>query len=241
MDLYSEITIFHLLVNFSSVLGWWVPTWASHALAFPQCNSFWLACPFSAVLSVQVCSRLALDKLKVKVAVISDSLWLHGILQVRVLEWVAFPLSRGSFQPRDRTQVSQIAGRFFISWATREVCLWNWTQKLKYSFQTDLCVCWSLSCVGLCDLMGQAPLSTGFSRQEYSSGLACPSPGDLHCRQILYQLSHQEAPQNCSINWIFSQKFQEAIRNNLYDICHCKKVNSFWQMPVLTPSLPPAS
>ena len=43
----------------------------------------------------------------------------HGILQARILEWVAFPFSRGSFQPRDRTQVSLIAGRFFISWATK--------------------------------------------------------------------------------------------------------------------------
>ena len=34
----------------------------------------------------------------------------HGILQARVLEWVAFPFSRGSSQPRDRTQVSHIAG-----------------------------------------------------------------------------------------------------------------------------------
>ena len=30
----------------------------------------------------------------------------HGILQVRILEWVAFPFSRGSSQPRDQTQVS---------------------------------------------------------------------------------------------------------------------------------------
>ena len=41
-----------------------------------------------------------------------------GILQVRILEWVAFPFSRWSSQPRDRTQVSHIAGRFFISWVT---------------------------------------------------------------------------------------------------------------------------
>ena len=37
----------------------------------------------------------------------------HGILQVRILEWVANPLSRGSPRPRDQTQVSCIAGRFF--------------------------------------------------------------------------------------------------------------------------------
>ena len=39
----------------------------------------------------------------------------HGILQARILEGVAFPFSRGSSQPRDATQVSRIAGRFFTS------------------------------------------------------------------------------------------------------------------------------
>ena len=36
-----------------------------------------------------------------------------GILQAKILEWVAFPLSRGLSQPRDQTQVSRFAGRFF--------------------------------------------------------------------------------------------------------------------------------
>ena len=36
----------------------------------------------------------------------------HGILQARTLEWIAFPFSRGSFQPKDQTQVSHIAGGF---------------------------------------------------------------------------------------------------------------------------------
>ena len=44
----------------------------------------------------------------------------HGILQARILEWVANPFSRGSSQPRDWTQVSHIAGGFFTSWTTRE-------------------------------------------------------------------------------------------------------------------------
>ena len=44
----------------------------------------------------------------------------HGILQARIPQWVAVPFSRGSYQPRDRTQVSHIAGRFFTSRATRE-------------------------------------------------------------------------------------------------------------------------
>ena len=53
-------------------------------------------------------------------SVVSDSLqpYVHGILQARILEWVAFPFSRGSSQPRDRTQVYCIAGGFFTTWAT---------------------------------------------------------------------------------------------------------------------------
>ena len=45
---------------------------------------------------------------------------IHGILQARILEWVAFLFSRGSSQLSDRIQVSCIAGRFFTNWATRE-------------------------------------------------------------------------------------------------------------------------
>ena len=41
----------------------------------------------------------------------------HGILQARILEWVAIPFSRGTPQPRDHTQVSHIAGGFSTSWA----------------------------------------------------------------------------------------------------------------------------
>ena len=44
-----------------------------------------------------------------------------GILQARALEGVAFPSSRGSSQPRNGTQISRIAGRFFTRGATREI------------------------------------------------------------------------------------------------------------------------
>ena len=44
----------------------------------------------------------------------------HGILQARILEWVVFPFSRGSSEPRNRTQVSHIAGKFFTSWTITE-------------------------------------------------------------------------------------------------------------------------
>ena len=50
-----------------------------------------------------------------------------GILQARILEWVAIPLSRGSSRPRDQTWVSCIAGRFFTICATREALTQNET------------------------------------------------------------------------------------------------------------------
>ena len=58
----------------------------------------------------------------------------HGILQARILEWVTIPFSRGSSQPRYRTQVSHIAGGFITSWVTREA---HWSIQLLpfcYSF-----------------------------------------------------------------------------------------------------------
>ena len=44
---------------------------------------------------------------------------IHGILQERILEWFAIAFSRGSFQPRDRTWVSLIAGRHFTLMASK--------------------------------------------------------------------------------------------------------------------------
>ena len=61
------------------------------------------------------------EKVKVKVAQSCLTLCnpmdctVHGILQARILQWVAFPFSRGSSQSRDRTQVSLIAGGFFAN------------------------------------------------------------------------------------------------------------------------------
>ena len=59
-----------------------------------------------------------------------------GILQAKILEWVARPSSRGSSQPRDWIQVSCIAGGFFTTWATREahVCLTSTYKELLKKF-----------------------------------------------------------------------------------------------------------
>ena len=70
------------------------------------------------------CYFLLHVKVKVKVAQSCPTLCdpmdciVQGILQARMLEWVALPFSSGSSQPRDWTQVSRIAGGFFTSWAT---------------------------------------------------------------------------------------------------------------------------
>ena len=64
----------------------------------------------------------------------------HGILQARILQWVVAPFPRGSSQPRNRTQVSHIAGGFFTSWATRSDQISSVTQ----------------SCPTLCDPMNRS-------------------------------------------------------------------------------------
>ena len=86
---------------------------------------------------------------RVKVAQSRPTLWdpmdytIHWLLQARILEWVAFPFSRGSSQPRDRTQVSCIAGIFFICWATISLvyCKVRWRKrKVKARWNFDHCV-----------------------------------------------------------------------------------------------------
>ena len=78
----------------------------------------------------------------------------HGIHQARILEWVAFPFFRGSSQPRDRTQVSRIAGRFFTSWATREALI-KWIDRSKSWATREALIKWIdrskswASCTGL--------------------------------------------------------------------------------------------
>ena len=85
----------------------------------------------------------------------------HEIFQTRLLEWVAFPFSRGSSQPRGRTQVSHISGRFFTSWAFLVESSRMTLQLLLLSRFSRVRLCatpWTAA--------HQAPPSLGFSRQE---------------------------------------------------------------------------
>ena len=88
-------------------------------------NSLW---PHGLYLAYQVppfmgFSRQEYWKIKVKINSLSR-VWLfvtvHGILQARILEWIAISFSRRSSRPRDQTLASRIAGRHFNLWATRE-------------------------------------------------------------------------------------------------------------------------
>ena len=81
-----------------------------------------------------------------------------GILQARILEWVVMPSSSGSSWPREGTQVSRIAGKFFTVWATREAhyigmfnqIISNWLIKsIGDGFKLQpLCFPWRLDEVG---------------------------------------------------------------------------------------------
>ena len=94
--------------------GFKISQWASKSLLQSlRHTAFWAQGLFS------------LSSVKVKVTqscpTLCDPMYytVHGILQARILEWVAFTFSRVSSQTRDQTQVSRIAGGFFTSWATR--------------------------------------------------------------------------------------------------------------------------
>ena len=89
-------------------------------------SAWWLTGSLRGLRKLVYLSGLLQWEVKVKVTQLCPTLCdpmdytVHGIVQARILEWVAFPFSRGPSQPRAQTQVSHIAGGFFTSWATRE-------------------------------------------------------------------------------------------------------------------------
>ena len=85
---------------------------------------------------------------------------LQARIQARILEWVAMPSSRGSFQPRDWTHISCIAGGLFTNWATREA--------------------W-LSAVGVKRLLRKLRLERLASTAFLSTGVSAPSQPAVLC------------------------------------------------------------
>ena len=102
--IYSYLHKFYLLATLIQLLN------------YTTISDMWIASPI--VLVTQSCPILC-DPMDCSPP---DSS-VHGILQARILEWVAIPFSRGSSWPRDWTQVSWITGRFFTIWATKEALL----------------------------------------------------------------------------------------------------------------------
>ena len=87
----------------------------------------------------------------------------HRILQSRTLEWGAVPSSRGSSQPRDQTQVSVIAGRFFTVWITgKDLYHIGFLQMLSLSWLMRFAL-WErlspVSPIGGCQMCGRDGLS----------------------------------------------------------------------------------
>ena len=97
----------------------------------------------------------------------------HGILQARIMEWVAIPISRWSSQPRDWTLVFCIASRFFIIWATREALL-QLRAALKKKKVLFSCSIWSLWII-----------ISPFSHFSYSLNILCSAlQGKLSFKKI---------------------------------------------------------
>ena len=94
-----------------------------------------LLCGCHSPVMGRVCSLTVGVKITQSCPTLCDHLdcTVHGILQARILEWVAFPFSRGSSQPRDQTLVSCIAVRFFTSWATGSPGILEW---IAYPFSS---------------------------------------------------------------------------------------------------------
>ena len=109
----------------------------------------------------------------------------------RIREWVAYPFSRGSFQRRDQTWVSCIAGGFFTIWATREAPQ-SRSDQISRSVVSD-----SLRPHGLYSPWNSPGQNTGVGSLSLLQGIfptQGSNPGLPHCRWILYQLSHKGSP-----------------------------------------------
>ena len=113
----------------------------------------------------------------------------HGILQARILEWVAYPFSRGLSQPRNWTRVSCIAGRFFTMWTTKEACTLQYTT-LKLTLATS----------GVTPPVQASRSCFLFLPQNGSVSLQSLSRGQLVATQNFLTINDQDATIWCSSN-----------------------------------------
>ena len=119
----------------------------------------------------------------------------HGILQARVLEWVAISYSRGSSQPRDETHVACVS--YIGRWIFYHCIIWKaLTLQIMKVKVTQLCPTpcnpMDYTVHGILQARILEWVAFPFSKGIFlTQGL---NPGLLHCRWILYQLSHQGSP-----------------------------------------------
>ena len=124
----------------------------------------------------------------------------HGILQARILEWVAFPLSRVSSQPRDWTQVSHIASlvaqtvKCLSTMQETGVQSLGWEDPLEKEMAIhSSTIAWKIPWTeepGRLQSMGSQRVG-----HDWATSLSLP-----HCRRILYQLSHKGSPR--TLEWV---------------------------------------
>ena len=114
----------------------------------------------------------------------------HGILQARILDWVAIPFSRGSSQPGIEPRSPALQADFY-----------------QLSYKGRLKVKVAQSCLTLLDptdcLWNSPSQNTGVGSLSLLQGIfpiQGSNPGLLHCKWILYQLSHKGSPR--ILEWV---------------------------------------
>ena len=186
------------------------------------------------------------SKQKVKVAQLYPTLCdptdytVHGILQGRIPEWVAFPSSRASSWPRDRSCVSYICllwgGFLFTSAIFQSLCesrsaeITQRQREQSKQWESESCpvVSNSLWPHGIYSPWNSPRKNTGVSSISLLQGI-CPTqgsnPGIPNCRQILHQLSHKESPS--ILEWVaypFSSRSSSPRNRTLY----CRMILYHW-------------
>ena len=126
----------------------------------------------------------------------------HGILQARTLGWVVMPwdLPNPEIEPTS-LMPSGLAGRFFTTSATWEALVLT-CAVLTHSVVSDVLQPHGLQGARLLYPWGSPGKSTGVACHSCPTPGDLPNPGLLHCRQILYHLSHQRSP---SSNMVMSK------------------------------------
>ena len=120
-------------------------------------------------------------QVKMKVAQSCPTVWDTGILQTRILEWVAVPFSRVSSQTRDWTLVSHIVDKHFTVWATREVgfSIFGWKEYNQSDFDVDhlvMSMCKVFSCVVGRECLLWPVCSLGKTLLAFSASFNTPKP-----------------------------------------------------------------